>query len=391
MAAHNANTGAGFWVLCACGSLTMLSARSGEAAEWSVNPTARVSTDYSTNPRLRVDGDAESIAAVGDLSATLVRRSDRTLWSLTPRLYSERHPDDKLLDRDDEHLRGAFTYYSERSQWAATVNFAHDTTLTSELGLTGYTEDNRQHEGISATLGPTYQLSERTSAGFQMFWNDNHYRDALFTGLVDYQYGALSLFSGHSLSDRSELSVSARAGELHVPVNPGADKQDASLTLGWRYKPWPLWTLNLSAGPSYAKSNVASDDGLVFQTDLQHQGERWTFTTSAGRDITPTGRGALTRRDQFSVAASHSLTERLSASLTLRAVRNQELLTQSGRRGEALEYGRVDVRLTWRMAQQWSLALGLGSVTQKVESRPERADNYGASLSIVWNGQPQFL
>lgn len=378
-------------MLCACGSLTVLGARSGAAAEWTLNPTARVSTEYSTNPRLLADGGAESTAAAGDLSATLTRRGARTEWSLTPRLYSERHPDDELLDRDDEYLRSAFTYYSERSEWAATLNFAHDTTLTSELGLTGYTEDNRQHEGISATLGPTYQLSERTSAGFQAVWNDNHYRDAAFTGLVDYQYAALSLFSSHTLSDRSELSVSARAGELRVPANPGSDKQDASVTLGWSYQPWPLWALSMSAGPSYARSNTASDDGLVFQADLQHRAERWTFTTSAGRDIIPTGRGALTRRDHLSVAASHPLTERLSASLALRAVRNQELLTQSGGRGEELEYGRVEMRLNWRMAERWSLALGLGSVTQKVRSRREGADNHGASLSIVWNGQPQYL
>lgn len=387
MAAHSPK----FWMLCACGGVVLLGARDGVAAEWIVNPTARVTTDYSTNPRLRVEGGDESTAAVGDLSATLLRRTERTEWTLAPRLHSERHPDDELLDRDDEYLSSAFTYYSERSQWAATLNLANDTTLTSELGLTGYTEDDRQHEGISVTAGPTYMLSERTSAGFQAFWNDNHYRDARFTGLVDYQYGALSLFSRHVLSDRSELSVSARAGELRVPLDPGSDKQDASLTLGWSYQPWSLWTLNMSAGPSYARSNAASDDGLVFQTDLQRHAERWTFTTSAGRDITPTGRGALTRRDQLSVAASRSLTEHLSASLALRAVRNQELLTQSGGRGEQLEYGRVEVRLSWRMAQQWSLALGLGSVTQKVKSRPEGADNHGASLSIVWNGQPQYL
>jgi hypothetical protein len=356
-----------------------------------VNPTARVTTEYSTNPRLLVKGGEESTAAVGDLNATILRRTERTEWSLAPRLYSERHPDDKLLDRDDEYLRSAFAYYSERSQWAATLNFAHDTTLTSELGLTGFTEDDRQHEGISATLGPTYMLSERTSAGFQMLWSDNHYRDAAFTGLVDYRYGSLSLFSSHSLSDRSDLSISAHAGELRVPTNSRADKQDASVTLGWSYKPWPLWTLKVSAGPSYARSDVGSDDGLVFQTDLQHRGERWTLTTSAGRDITPTGRGALTRRDQLSIGMSRALTERLSASLALRGVRNRELLTQSGGPGEDLEYGRAELRFTWRLAQQWSLALGLGGSTQKVESRRDGADNHGTSLSIVWNGQPQFL
>jgi hypothetical protein len=129
----------------------------------------------------------------------------------------------------------------------------------------------------------------------------------------------------------------------------------------------------------------------VFKADLQRRGERWTLSTSAGRDVTPTGRGALTRRDQVAVSASRWLAEGISASLTLRAVRNQELLTQSGGIGEELDYGRVDLRVQWRMAEHWSVALGLGGATQRVQSRPDDAANYGASLSLVWNGQPQSL
>lgn len=377
-------------MLCACGGLTLLHASAGMAAEWTFSPGARVLTDYSSNPRLLVEGGEESTSAVGELSAMLRRRSERSEWWLQPRLYSEWHDNDDVLNRDDEYLRAGVTHYWERTQWNATLNFAHDTTVTSELGLTGITEDNRKHEGFSVSAGPSFMLSERTNAGAQLSWNHNHYRNAAFTGLVDYQYGALSGFVGHTLSDRTEWSVSLHAGELRVPVNPQADKQDASLTLGWIYKPWPLWTWSLSAGPSTARSDERSDDGLVFQTDLQHRGELWTFTTTAGRDITPTGRGELTRRDQLSVAVSRALTERLSASAAVRGVRNQDLLTQTGR-GEELEYGRVELRINWRVAQEWSVALGFAGATQKLESRRDGADNYGASLSIVWNGQSQFL
>lgn len=378
-------------MLCACGGVAVLGARSSAAAEWLVNPNARVATDYSTNPRLRTENYEGSAAAVGELSATLRRRTERSEWSLLPRLYSERHPDEELLDRDDRYLQAAFTHYSERAQWSATADVVQDTTLTSELGLTGFTEDNRRHEGFSVSAGPTFMLAERTSAGGQLYWSDNHYRDAALTGLVDYEYANASVFASHALSDRAQLRISARAGDLRVPTNSSADKQDASLSLGWSYEPWLLWTLNVSAGPSYARSEVSSDDGMVFMADLQRRGERWTFSTSAGRDVTPTGRGALTRRDQLTVSASRWLAERISTSLTLRAIRNQELLTQSGGAGEELNYGRVDLRVQWRIAERWSLALGLGGATQNVQSRPDDAANYGASLSLVWNGQPQSL
>lgn len=321
----------------------------------------------------------------------VLRRTERSQWSLRPRLYSERHSDDPLLDRDDEYLGAGFTYAYEKVQWSASVDFSNDTTLTSELGLTGLVEDNRRHEGITATAGPTFSLSERTTAGVQAYWNDNHYRDARFTGLVDYEYGAVAVFSKHVFSERTELSVKARVGEMRVPANPLADKQDATLTLGWRYEPWPLWTLDLAAGSSYARSESGTDDGMVFNVGMQRRAERWTFSTSGGRDVIPTGRGALTRRDQLSISASRALTERLSASFSVRGVRNQELLTQSGLPAQQLKYGRVDLRLGWQFAEHWNLSAGIGGTLQRVSSRPDGAENQGASLSIVWNGQPQYL
>jgi hypothetical protein len=137
---------------------------------------------------------------------------------------------------------------------------------------------------------------------------------------------------------------------------------------------------------------MGADDGLVFDADIQRHGERWTLSMSGGRSVTSTGRGALSQKDQVSVAVSRRLTERLSASIAVRGGRNQELLTQAaGGGGQKLNYSRADLRLNWQLAERWSLAAGVGGNMQKIDSQQHGAENYGASLSIVWNGQAHYL
>lgn len=378
-----------FWTLCACSGLAIVGTRPSLAAEWLIDPTGRIGTLYASNPRLLrnsvADGDW-SVATVGELNAALQRRTERSEFSLQPRLYSERHEDFPVLDRDDRSLRTRFTYGSPRLQWNASADLVYDTTLTSELGLTGLVDSNRPHEGTSLSGGPTYLLSERTNAGMQAYWNHNHYRDARFTGLLDYEYAALSVFAGHSLSSRTQLTFITRAGELHVPDFPLADKQDASAVLKWRYQLARSWSAEVAAGPSYARSDIASDDGLVLRGELEHREERWTYSISAGRDVTPTGRGGLIRRDQASLSASHWWTPRLVSSVTLHGVRNQELLVSAGLPGDELHYGRIELKFNWRWTERVSVAGGFTGLTQQMKSRRNSdVDNYTAAVSIIWN------
>jgi len=360
------------------------------AADWRINSTARVATDYNSNPRLRIEREESSTATVGELSARILRLTERSEITLQPKLYSSRNSQDALLDRDDRYLQAGFTYVTERTQWNATADYAYDTTLTSELELTGLVEGDRRHEGLTITAGPSYSLTERTTLGMQLYWNDNHYVDAQFTGLVDYDYGAASLFSSYALSDRTTFNLTARTGRLTVPDIPFADKRDDSLTIGWRYAAWTLWTVELSAGPSLAKSDAGTDDGWVFRADMQRRAERWTFTTSAGRDVTSTGVGGLSRRDQLSIGASRRLTERVATSVSIRSGRNRELLSRSGR-GYELAYSRADLQLNWQLAEHWSLSAAVSGNMQKIDSQRHGADNQRASLSIVWNGPAHSL
>lgn len=354
-------------------------------------PSANIGTSYADNPRLLTMGGSFSAGAVGELNATLKRLTETSELWLRPRLRSARYNDDESLGSDDQYLTVGHRWLSERSEWNTEVGLTRDTTLTSELGFTGLVQTNRRHEAITFTAGPTFMLTERVSVGGQLNWLDSHYVDARFTGLVDYDYRAVSLFSSLALADVSSLTVTAQGGELTSDVPGGATTRDGTLRLAWTYRPWMLWTVALSGGPSYVESEAGSDSGVVFDAEIKRRAERWSFTSAIGRTQSPSGRGVLTRRDRVTFSVDRSITERLSATVAAQWIRNEDLLAQPGGATYEVDYGRLDLSANWRLAQHWSLALQLSGNTQDHERTSQRAEGYRASLSMVWNGQPQSL
>ena len=333
---------------------------------------------------------------VGEIYAGLHRYTERSSFSLQPRVLAARYSDDSTLNNDVQTLAAQFDRRWERTRWSASANFARDTTLTSEIGSTGLVQVDRRHEGRSLALGPTFILTERLNAGAQLSASDSHYADARSAGprndsLVDYNYRAASIFSSFAYSEQTQLSLTMRAGELHVPDLPLADKQDAALRLGWTYKTFSAWTFDASAGPSYAKSEFSNDTGSVFELGARRTAERWTVNLSLSRDLTPTGQGVLTRSDQLNIGMERYFTEHLRGGISASVIRNQDQLTQSGGAPPGLEYGRVDLTVNWQMTESWSLAFVAGGAAQKYGVSPDHGENFRTSIGIVWNGQQRSL
>lgn len=358
------------------------------AAEWLVVPNARVAADYTDNPRLMPSGGVSDSGAVAELSAAIQRRTGRSELSMQPRWRSSRYEQEESLSSDDQYLTAAYRRMSERAQWDASLGLTRDSTLTSEIGSTGIVQANRRHEGLTLAGGPSLVLTERLSAGAQVSWMDNHYVDAAFTGLVDYDYGAASLFSTWQVSERSALTLTAQAGRLSAQGQPD-ETRDATLRAAWQYQLDSMWRLNLSAGPAFVETQSGNDNGEVFSVDIARQDELWSVTARASRDLAPTGRGVLTRRDQITLGFNRRMSDRITAGLSARWVENQDLLPQPGVVFQTVTYGRLDLRADWRFAEHWSLAVGLAAAVQEYSGSPERAENHRASLSVIWNGQAQ--
>ena len=376
--------------VCACGGASLICATPSPAAEWLMTPAGRMTSDYTDNPRLLAEGDDAAAGVVGELQTRFERRTERSRLQLQPRVRAARYKEDESLDSDDGYLEAGYDFQTEQSTWSTTVGYTRDTTLTSEVDTTGIVQTNRRHEALSVSGGETWALTPRLGVGGEASWLDNRYPDAGFTSLVDYEYRSASLFTRYAMTERSLFTVTANAGDLVVPDRDSSTR-NATLRLGWSYLPAKLWTLDVAAGPAFVESDFGSDDGVVYKLDVRRSAERWNFNASAGRDLTPTGRGILTRRDQIAAGVSRKFTEFVSGGVSVRGIRNQDLLPQPGRHFQDVQYGRVDLRLDWRIAQHWSVVLGLSAATQSYDPSPQSARNHRASLGIAWNGATQRL
>lgn len=379
--------------LALCSASAVLSAGQTSAADWQVVPAMYVGTSYADNPRLLTNGGTSTSGGIGELKASLRRLTETSELTLRPRFTSARYSDDESLDSDDQFINGGYRWVGQRSEWNMDAGWTRDTTLTSELGSTGLVESNRRHEAGTFSVSPKVMFTERVSGGVQMYLVDNRYIDADSTGLVDYRYRALSVFSMVTLTDAgSTLSLTAQGGSLTTEGLFATETRDGTLKLGWSFKPALLWSASLSAGPSIVETDVASDTGFVFDGEIKRQGDRWSLTANAGRSQSPTGRGVLTRRDEARLTFSRNLTERLSANVIARWSQSEDLVPQQGRTVlYQVDYASLGLGANWRLSRDWSLALQLFGNTQDYELATERANGYRASLSIVWNGQPQSL
>jgi len=365
-------------------------AASVHAADWRVTPAISSSVAYVGNPRLSRDGGDAYTSHQAELSAPMSFDNGRSQLSLTPRFVYAAYPDDPLLDRNDTYVTLAAQRRYETATLSASADFISDSTLTSELGLTGLQETNRPHETWILTAAPTLLLSDRTQVGAQLNWSDNSYKDAEFTGLADYRYSLGAISASYAWSQNVQLSLQSSFGRLEVPVSGArSDNINATASASWQYS--ELWRAQLSVGPSLVEAGGVSSRGYVYSVGTTRQGQRSTVSALVTKDVTPTGQGVLVARERARLSVAHAFTDRLGATVSADFVRNEDAVVVRGigPRAASYQYGIVNTSLNWRFTPNWSAVLAASGRTLSNSSTDADASGYSMGLSLQWRGDPQ--
>ncbi len=360
------------------------------AAEWRIEPMGQLSAQVVQNPQLVARDTTNSVGTLLNFSSTMTASTERSAWTMTPRVTSSHYTDASSLSSTDGYLDFSGTWISERTQWTSSVNLVRDTTLTSELGLTGLVQGNRPHEGVSAGISPLLQLTERLSAGAQVYYSENHYVDTAFTGLVDYNYLSTGLNAEWATTPNLQATANLSYGVLSAPDADQRTRSE-SIQIGLKYKLAENWSANISAGPSRVQADAGSDSGWVLSSDLKHHDERTDWSLQVGRELTPTGRGLLSRRDQITFGFSRRMTEHLVGEAYVTAVNSQALSPGQRAEFEVVRYQQLEGRLNWLLSPVWSLSFSATSQHQTLSTSGEPARGYRALLGIVWKAQPHIL
>jgi hypothetical protein len=367
-----------------------LTTTSAVAAEWTVTPSGQIFAQTQQNPRLIVDEDHTANAMGAQATARMQRRTERLAVSLQPSFTLYRYQDDSDLDRNEQHLDATMSWQGERHSWLGTATAARDTTLTSELGNTGLTQSNWRHETYEASLGPVWQAGERVRIGSQLGVLTHRYPGLAHASLLNYRYTTALVYLDYSLSDRLSVSFAGSGGRLNSERSD-SHSDSTNVTLQAKYAWSPLWTVTVSAGPSWYQADETTERGLVFSADAKRSFETSSLSFEVSRSQSPSGRGMLTELEEASLRYSMQLTEHLSASANLRGIRRKSVFRSLGVDLENVRYGRIDAGLGWRVARNWQLALSVGDAVQRVSTFLDEGDTargLDARLTVSWSGNP---
>jgi hypothetical protein len=367
-----------------------MAASTAMAAEWAFQPSAQLSTQAQDNPRMLVDGgDAEtSLGARAGLQAS--RRTETLNLTANAGAGYQRYERDVGLDRNDQQLDLALNWQGELVSWRGSASATRDTTLTSELGVTGLTQFNQRHEGYEASIGPSWQVSERLSMGSRLGWQVDRYPNPE-TQLSDYRYGTAMVNAIYALSDRTTVTLVGSAGH-YTAENTGRVTDNASVSFQASYAWSPLWSITAGVGPSWSKANDSDsrERSVVYNFMVGRQLERASVSLFASRSQSPSGFGVLTEADEAGLDFEAQITERLSASVNLGLLRRKDALPAFRVDLQNLRYRRADIGVAWVLAENLKLVAGVGNKVQRLGTLAGSgsAENYEARLGLSWIGNP---
>jgi hypothetical protein len=184
-------------------TLTFIALAGGTAApgaDWSEALGASAHAAYVTNPQFVPHSSLADESGVLTLDDVTTAKTERGQLTVTPRFSITRYQRERSLDINAGSIDLGYLHQLERGRWTFSAQASTDSTVTSELGLTGATSVNRRHEAGTASTGYTYFATERLSWLLQGSWQTTRYSDAQQSGLTDYDSSSVQLGPSWSLS-----------------------------------------------------------------------------------------------------------------------------------------------------------------------------------------------
>jgi hypothetical protein len=131
--------------------------------------------------------------------------------------------------------------------------------------------------------------------------------------------------------------------------------------------------------PGVAEEST-TDVGVEFST--QHRGEVSNLRLVLGHDISPTGEGGRSTRDQIRGQYDRDLSARLSFTGLLRGYRQRALSIQATNSGSRRDVVTGELSLQWMMTPTWFFSGGYGYNWQDVSSNSGPANNNRVFLTF---------
>lgn len=383
------------------------------AAEVYIQPSASLTAENDSNLDLNPGPNPEVqgyLASAGSLFGISTPSTDTTI---RPRLEYRDYPKDSQDNRLEGYLDLKSEYRGPRSDASILGTFDHQDDFNAEFSSALYNDFNpvqptapqtgKAVTGVvrdSVLLLPQYEysISPLWNVGVSGIYQGLRYHPANTNFLVDFDYYQGKAFVSWATGPRSQISVGAYGSNYQATqIDSQATGAGGSLDLDTKWT--PLLSTNFSA--VYQRTNIYQHIiggppsqqldaevnvwGATFGAVYKGQVAQYRF--NIGRIITPSGGGGIYVNDQAQFQYDRNLTQRLSFTGAMIALRNRGIT--SNLNGDDRDYLQTVVELKWMWSPTWYVQGGYQYAWQKFEYNPDGAANNRIFIRVGYLGLPR--
>lgn len=323
-----------------CVLFILLIPRTGNAAEWSAQPSVRLSEEHSDNINLTPQPHHSVTGSMFSPRLDLGVISD--IWQITGGMEAveKRYPGDSELNKDDRNYNLTTSYRTERSSWQLGGAVLKNSTLANDqIGPnTGLVEVQKVYDEHSVNPSWTWTMNELTRLQLAYSFDSVSFVNGQSAGLNDYSTRSVSAQLTNQRDPKNQIFLTAGYSIFQVPSTAFESKsatyqigmtQAVSETMNWTLagggrktsseQTTPVCTL--SFGPfclQIAKETQSSkDSSSVFNGSLAKQYEVTQVQAAFSRAFDPSGLGGQVRTDSQNVSLNRLLAPRLTGNLSV--------------------------------------------------------------------------
>jgi hypothetical protein len=364
------------------------------AQDWSLETNLAQRGTYNSNLLLNPTHKIDAFGSVSIPEFTLQRDSPTSRISLGGQFKFHEYINRSELNSDSQLINLTLSRdLSERSTFSLHGDFDRDTTLTSDVDITGrfLTKPVRV---VTWGAAPTwsYQLSPVDT----LTW-DGSYLLTNYDSIekTDYQYYGTDLSYEHQLSEVAAITGSVSYFR-YVPDDLLNTRQDIyGALIGYRYTPNERFEVSGSAGADY---NVTHQDDVGFDTgDSTDVGYRVKFDltyalndqtkggVSLSHDVQPSGNARLETQNRGLLTLDYRFGEETTFSLKANYIDNQDYFA-SGTNGSRnlTRYFSIGPLLSWNISDALTLQASYQLRHKFFDGNNRSATDNAAFLSIQY-------
>lgn len=360
-----------------------------QAAVWTTTPWGTLQAEYTDNLQLIPGYSNWMVGGVANAGVRAQLTDEFGYLRLSPSLRSTRYDSVEPLNGDDQLFDLTWLRRGERSEWRIDGNWTRDTTLTSELAVSGLVQGRKRR--VASYIAPSYSyiLSARQSIGAGVTYTKVNYKDAALTGLVDYDYINANLNWGYRWSEKTTISSLLFASRMEAQkVDNRLESSGAQVRLTTSFS--ERWSGAFSVGGRHTEGSTLPSGGVqgwLAEASMNRKDEYGSWGGAISRTIDPSGVGTLVQRDQLVLTRDQALSPMWRLGLSASFIENKDVqtLVAVNRR-----YRNGAMRLSRVVTPDWYLDLVYSYDWQKYAEQSGEAERNVILLGIRYEPQSEF-